>query len=322
MSGAKSSVDVTYLRKAEATGRVVIRSESTATRIKVTPAGKVKSVIYFDKNGVEHEQEANVIIVSAGAIQSPRLLLNSECKAFPNGLANSSGVVGKYYMQHIGYSSSALFPDRIDSFRGFFGGATSRDLEKTSPSNPFARGWCHELHSGLKTPMKMAIHSGAWGTQLKQYMRSFFGHSAGISTVGEQLPDERNRIELDPEVKDEYGMPVPRISFELLENDKSMMLAMKRNLKEIYDAAGATEILSMNYELGKSAHNAGGCRMGNDPRSSVLNSFCQSHDVPNLFVVDASCFVTFGTANPSLTIYAIAARASEYIVKQGKKRNL
>jgi len=322
MSGAKSSVDVTYLKKAEATGRAVVRSESTATRIRVTPAGKVKSVVYFDKSGVEHEQEADVVIVSAGAIQSPRLLLNSKCGTFPDGLANSSGLVGKYFMQHIGHSSAALFPDRIDSFRGFFGGATSRDLEKTSPTNSFARGWCHELHSGHRSPIKMAIDSSAWGAELKDYMRNTFGQTAGISTVGEQLPDERNRIELDPEVKDEYGMPVPRISFELLENDKSMMRAMGRNHREIYDAAGATEILYMNYKPGGSSHNAGGCRMGNDPRSSVLNSFCQSHDVPNLFVADASCFVTFGTANPSLTIHAIAARASEYIVEQGKKGNL
>jgi choline dehydrogenase-like flavoprotein len=153
-------------------------------------------------------------------------------------------------------------------------------------------------------------------------MRNNFGHSAGIANGGEQLPDERNYVELDPVVRDEYDMPVPRINFKLRKNDRLMLKAMQKNLREIMDAAGATEVQLQEYKPGSSGHNYGGCRMGNDPNLSVLNSFCQSHDVPNLFVVDASCFVTSGTANPSLTIHAIAVRSSEYIAAQGKKRNL
>ncbi len=322
MSGAKSSADITYLPKAEATGKLVIQPECIATRINTDTHGKAKSVIYIDKSGVEHEQEADVIVVSAGVIQSSRLLLNSMSKLFPDGLANSSGLVGKYFMQHLSMHSSAIFPDRIDSYRGFFGGATSQDFARTNPNSPFARGWCNELHSGITNPVQLALHKSNWGAQLKDRMRSTFGHSAGITNVGEQLPDERNCIELDPEVRDEYGIPVPRINFAPRQNDRLMLKAMKKNLIEIYDAAKATEILYMHYKPGGSAHNYGGCRMGNDPKSSVLNSFCQSHDVSNLFVVDASCFVTTGTANPSLTIQAIAVRSSEYIVDQYKKRNI
>jgi len=322
MSGAKSSVDVTYIPKAEATSKVLVRPRNVATRIRIDAEGKAKSVIYFDKNGVEHEQKANIIIISAGSIHSPRLLLNSKSKIFPDGLANSSGLVGKYFMQHLNVNSAAIFPDRIDSFRGYSGGVTSQDFAKTASTNSFARGWRNELNRGVQGPVGMAKISSSWGKHLKDYMRNNFGHVAGIFTGGEQLPDERNCIELDPEVKDDYGMPVPRITFEWRRNDRLMRAAMERNIKEILDAAGATETLYLRGEPGKSAHNMGTCRMGKDSKTSVLNSFCQSHDVPNLFVIDGSCFVTGGTANPSLTIQAIAVRASEYIVEQTKKRNL
>ncbi len=322
MSGAKSSTDVTYVKKAEATGNAEIRPLSIATQIRVDDRGRAKSVVYVDQDGVEHEQEARVIVVSAGSIQSPRLLLNSTSNAFPDGLGNSSGVVGKYFMQHLSLFSEALFPDRIDSYRGFNGGATSQDFAKTQANQSFARGWQTDLHNGIIGPVQMAKQAHLWGKPLKDYMRRNFGHVAGLLTIGEQLPDERNRVALDPEVKDEYGMPVPRITFELRENDQSMLVAMERKLKEIYDAAGAVKILKMGIRPGGGAHNMGTCRMGNDPTTSVLNSFCQSHDVSNLFVVDGSCFVTGGTANPALTIHAIAARASAYIVAEGRKMNL
>jgi choline dehydrogenase-like flavoprotein len=322
MTRAKSSVDVTFIPKAEATGKADIRPESVVTRIKVDKKGKAKGVIYYDKNGVEHEQEAEVIIVSAGSIQSPRLLLNSRSPIFPDGLANSSGLVGKNFMQHLSVHSKALFSDRIDSFRGFFGGAISLDFAKTSSVNSFARGWGLEFTSGLKGPVSMAMITSGWGASHKDYMRKNFGHVAGIVGVGEQLPSEKNSVGVDPEVKDDYGMPVPRITLEPGHNDKLMLKAIRKNLKEIYNMAGAMQILSMEYKPGKSAHNFGTCRMGNNPHSSVVNSFCQTHDVPNLFVVDGSCFVTGGTANPSLTIQAIALRASEYIIQERNKGNL
>ena len=245
MSRAKSSTDVTYIVKAEATGNAEIRTQCVAAEIRVNARGKAKSVVYFDRDGVEHEQEANVIIVSAGSIQSPRLLLNSDSNAFPDGLANSSGAVGKYFMQHLGVISNAIFSERIDSFRGFFGGATSQDFARTNPSHSFARGWRNDLHSGIQGPLEMAQKTRLWGKQLKDYMRRNYGHVAGVLASGEQLPDERNRVALDPEVKDQYGMPVPRITFEWRENDKTMQVAMEKNLKEIYDAAGAKKIMSM-----------------------------------------------------------------------------
>ena len=323
MTGAKSSIDVTYIRKAEATGKVIVRPESVATRIKVDAEGKAKSVIYFDKNGIEHEQKAAIIIISAGTIQSPRLLLNSTSNIFPDGLANSSGLVGKYLTQHFGVGAVAIFPDRIDSFRGFYGGAISQDFSKTAPNNSFVRGFRLDLVSGTRGPIGMAGRSSLWGKQLKDYIRKIFGHTSGIGAMGEQIPDERNCVKLDPEVKDDYGIAVPNIIFEWRKNERLMLPAMEKTIREIIDAAGAEEILYLKHSKpGGSSHNVGTCRMGIDPQKSVLNSFCQSHDVANLFVIDGSCFVNIGTANPSLTIHAIAVRASEYIVEQAKNGHL
>ena len=322
MSGAKSSIDVTYITKAEATGRMVLRPECVVTRIEVNSKGKAKSVVYFDKDGVEHEQGADVIVVAAGALQSSRLLLNSTSNLFPYGLSNSNGLVGKYFMQHLSIGTEAIFPDRIDSYRGFEGGAFSLDFAKSSPRNAYARGWTTDLNSGIRAPVEMAIKSSTWGAQLKEHMKEHFGRSAGIFCNAEQLPRQDNAVEVDSEVRDEYGMPVPRLNLGLQENDKLLLEAMKKKQKEILDAAGATQVHYRNFNLGSSAHNYGGCRMGKDPRRSVVNSFCQSHEVSNLFVVDASCFVTTGTANPSLTIHAIAIRSSEFIAEQAKHQNI
>jgi choline dehydrogenase-like flavoprotein len=143
------------LAKAEATGKAEIRPHSLATEIRVDNRGKARSVVYFDENGIEHEQEARVIIVSAGSIQSPRLLLNSASSDFTNGLGNSSGLIGKNFMQHLGVASTAVFPERIDSYRGFFGGATSQDFARTQAGNSFARGWRNDLHSGIQGPVEM-----------------------------------------------------------------------------------------------------------------------------------------------------------------------
>jgi len=321
MIKAKSSADVTYIAQAESTGYVEIRPESVAIRIKVNSEGKAKSVIYIDRNGLEHEQEAEIIIVSTGAIQSPRLLLNSKSSLFPEGLANSSGLVGKYYMMHPYVKATAIISDRIDSFRGH-GEAVSLDYVRTDKANSFVRGFQIKPKSHLIGPAGTAIDKPGWGLQHKEFMRKNFGHIVSISSIGEQLPDKRNRVELDPVVVDHYGMPVPRITLELSGNDKLIMEAMEKKTREIFSAAGASNIEIENNRHFSPAHNMGTCRMGKDTKTSVLNSFCQSHDVKNLFVIDASCFVSCGASNPALTIQAIAGRSAAYIIEQGKKGNL
>lgn len=321
MTKAKSSMDVTYIPKAVSTGKADIRPESVASRITVDSKGRAKSVIYFDKNGVEHEQEADIIIVSAGSIQSPRLLLNSKSSIFPDGLSNNNGLVGRYYMTHrVTVKAMFRLSERLDSFRGW-GGANSFEFAKTNKQNSFARGWSLKPKNDHRGPASFAFKNSGWGVLHKDYMRKKFGHTAGIRAMGEQLPDERNRVELDPTVVDHYGMPVPRITNKMFRNEKLMLKAMEKQIRELSSIIGGTQLeWTKNYST--AAHNMGTCRMGNNPKTSVVNSFCQSHDVPNLFVVDASCFVTGGVSNPSLTIQAIATRASAYIIEEGKKGNL
>jgi choline dehydrogenase-like flavoprotein len=325
MNRAKSSIDVTYIPKAEATGRVVVRPQCIVTRILVGKDGKAKGVIFVDDTGAEHELKASIVIVSAGAIQSPRLLLNSKSSLFPDGLANSSGLVGKYFLMHFGVKSTAIFPERIDDFRGFAGGPISQDFNFSDSRNNYARGYRIDLISGARGPIGMARESQMWGTELKEYMRRYFGHVAGVHAVGEPIADIRNCVDVDPEARDEFGLPAARITMEWRENEKRMSRAMGGRLKDILDATGYSKMIEMRHSIdniSRSSHNAGSCRMGNDPKTSVLNSFCQTHDISNLFVIDASCFVTIGTANPSLTIHAIAARASKYIIDEAKRGNL
>lgn len=320
---AKSSTDITYIVKAENTGNVRVLPNSIVTRIRTDHTGKPTGAIYFDADGTEHEQKAHTVVVSAGAIQSPRILLNSSSTKHPDGLGNSSGLVGKYFQQHHGVGADGIFPDRIDSFRGFMGGAICMDFANTLPNHSFARGWMFELTSGSRrNPIETALSTDAWGENLKDYMSNILGHIAGISAVGEQIPNPANMVELDSQRKDAFGMPIPRISIKPSENDNLMVSSIKKKITDIMEAAGAHKIIFSDPWYGSSPHNMGTCRMGNDSRKSVLNSFCQSHDIPNLFVIDSSCFVTNGTANPSLTIQALAVRASEYIVNEAKKMNI
>ena len=322
LTKAKSSTDVTYIVKAEATGRVIVLPNSIATHIRTNSEGKPTGVVYFDRNGIEHEQKARIIVISGGAVQSPRLLLNSTSTKHPQGLGNSSGLIGKFFQQHHGADTVAIFPDRIDSYRGFNGGAISKDFAETSPRHSFARGWIFELYSGPRYPIETALSTNRWGASLKDYMSTVFGHTAALSAVAEQIPYESNSVLLDPVIKDALGMPIPRITIQPSNNDNLMVSEIKKKMVEIMEAAGATQITFEKSWYGSSAHNYGTCRMGNDPQKSVVNSFCQSHEIPNLFVVDSSCFVTNGVANPSLTIHAIAVRASDYIYEETRKMNL
>ena len=321
--GAKSSIDVTYIPLAEKTGRVEIRANSIALHIECNDQGRAKRVIYADHDGNRYTQEADVIVLAAGTIHSPRLLLASASTMFPDGLSNSSGLVGKRLMDHSGVEVNASFHDRIDAFRGIPGGAISMDFSRTSKNNNFTRGWLLQLHGGeFDGPISAAFNTPGWGSEHKKAIGKVFGHRAGIRPNCEQLPDERNKVELDSTKVDYYGIPLPRITSEARENDLKVQAAAKKQLIEICEASGAYEIFSEPNRAMFNSHPVGTCRMGNDPDTSVINSFCQSHDVPNLFITDGSCFVTMGTSNPSLTIQAIATRTAEYIIRETKRKNI
>lgn len=316
---AKSSIDVTYIPKAERTGKVSIRPECMVREIALGPQGKARSVVYFDPQGHEQEVHGRVVVVAGNAIETARLLLLSTSHLFPDGLANSSGLVGKYFMEHLSIFSHGIFSERLDSWRGVPTGGIIQDFYETNPRNNFARGWTISVENEPQWPLATAHGIPGWGAEHKRRVLECFGHMAGLACDGEQLPDERNQVTLDPVVTDIYGLPVPRITNMLGKNDTEMVKAISARLREILEASGARDIVVNKLVAGGSSHYLGTCRMGNDPENSVVNPWCRTHDVPNLFIGDGSVFVTGGAANPALTISALATRTAEGIV-DGFKR--
>lgn len=319
---AKSSIDVTYIPKAEATGRVQVRTQCQAREITVGQDGKARSVIYLDSAGKEYELYGRAIVVAGNAIETPRLLLMSTSPRFPQGLANSSGLVGKYFMEHLNVGMSAVFSEWLEPWRGPMAGGCLQDFYATNKRNSFARGWMTELNNGFQWPLAVALGEQGWGSRHKFQMKRLVGHRVGLATVGEQLPDIRNQVMLDHTHKDHLGLPVPRIINEPRDNDRAMVKAIKQHLHDLLAASGATEVALTEYGPGRSLHYMGGCRMGKDPRTSVVNPWCATHDVSNLFIGDGSVFVTGAGVNPTLTIAALATRTSEHMVIAFKRGEL
>jgi choline dehydrogenase-like flavoprotein len=311
---AKSSIDVTYIPKAEKTKRVEIRTECMAREITAGPDGRARSVVYFDPNGEEQEISARVIVVAGNAVETPRLLLLSKSRLFPDGLANSSGLVGKRFMEHLSAWAYGIFPERLDPWRGVPTGGIIQDFYASNPRNGFARGYTVSVEMEPQWPLATALTIPGWGFEHKARMKAVFGHGVGLASVGEQLPDERNRVTLDHSVRDHCGLPVPLITTVCRQNELAMIGAISTRQKEILEAAGALEIRVESFISGYSSHYLGTCRMGKDPRDSVVDPWGRTHDVSNLFIGDGSVFVTGGAVNPALTISALALRTAEGII--------
>jgi choline dehydrogenase-like flavoprotein len=327
MMRAKGSMDVTFIPKAEDTGNVEIRPNSVVREITVNKQGKVDGVLYFDSQKLDMRQKSKIVVLSAGALESPRLLLNSKSSLFPDGLANSAGKVGKFFMDTIFYVATALFSEQINSYKGLQIDSRAWDYNEPRRENSFIGGVVIGVSAfDLLGPLSYSKSlAPGWGSDHKDFMRKYFGHAVNVFAIGEKFSQEDNKIAIDPDVKDFYGIPVARITTKLSSNDLEMLSFMSRKCKEIVEAAGAEYIVEelSSYDLSVISHMSGTCRMGTDPNKSVLNPFCQTHDVKNLFVIDSSCFVTEGGGDsPSLTIHAIALRASEYMINEAKKGNL
>jgi choline dehydrogenase-like flavoprotein len=312
--GAKSSIDVTYVPRAEATGRVEIWPECTAREVTVGPDGKARGVVYFDPEGVEREIQGRAIVVAGNAIETPRLLLLSRSRLFPDGLANSSGLVGKYFTEHLAVFTKGLFSERLDPWRGVPTGGILQDFYETDPRAGFARGFSVLLSFGGQWPLSIARRVGGWGAEHRARMKESFAHIAGLASVGEQLPDIRNEVRLDPSEKDSNGLPVPLLINQPRENDLAMIRRISACQAEILQAAGAVRVWEDPFRSGASSHFMGTCRMGIDASTSVVDARCRAHDVPNLFIGDGSVLPTAGAVNPALTISAIATRTAEGIL--------
>ena len=320
--GAKQSTLISHVPDAVANG-AEIRSLSMVSRIEMKN-GRATGVTYIDRHGNERFQKAKAVIVSGYAIETPRLLLNSAGPGFENGLANSSDTVGRYLMVQAGNVVLGKFDEMIRMYKGPPAHSLTEEFYETNKANDFARGFAIQTVGPLPIAFAKQIMAakGAWGWGLRREMMDY-NHWAPLGVLGEILPFEKNRVEL-AEKKDRHGLRVAKVTFELQENDKRMIRFAVKKTREILEAAGAREVV----QEPRFAHLVGGARMGSDPKTSVVDKFGGAHDVPNLFICDGSILPTQGSANPGLTIQALAARTAEHLVREaqniftGRERDL
>lgn len=319
--GAKSSTMNSHIPDAIAHG-AEIRTGCMAYEVPLDNGGLVRGVRYHrtlpDGSHIEEEQRARAVVVAGYAIESPRLLLNSTSDQFPDGLANSSGKVGKYLMAQAGPVVWGRFDEMIRQYKSPPACATTEEFYETDPKNDFVRGYALQTVSPLPIAMShLLISEGYYGEELLRQMQDY-NHYACLGVLGEILPNEQNTVTLHPTDKDKYGQPVPYVRFSLFENDRKMMAAGIDRAKQVLVAAGARETHSVN----RYAHLVGTCRMGADARESVVDQWCRSWDVPNLFVCDGSVLPTQGSSNPAITISALAARTADWIRREAPNGTL
>ncbi|GAA5521008.1 GMC family oxidoreductase [Aliifodinibius salicampi] len=312
--------------------------------------GKATGVSYIDKTeNKEYKVRAKIVVLAASACESARLLLNSKSSDFPNGLANSSGVVGKYLMDSTGTSVAGLVPDLMDMPAHNEDGTGGMHLYipwwKDNSTLDFPRGYHVELWGGRGMPSYGFMggiqnyndmfregpkRSGGYGKELKEDYRKYYGSIIGMSGRGESIAYEDNYCEIDPNMVDEWGIPTLRFNYNWSDHEYNQVKHMQETFRSIIDQMGGKALWDMpskedGYGItnpGEIIHEVGTTRMGDDPDTSVLNKYCQAHDVDNLFVVDGGSFVSQPHKNPTWTILALSMRASEYMTNQMNKGNL
>lgn len=312
--GAKASTLVTHIPDAVRTGGEV-RPHCMVSRVELGKNNRVTGVHYIDRDGESHFQRAKAVIVSGYAIETPRLLLNSACPGYEHGLANSSGALGKYLMAQAGNVVMGRFDQPVRMYKAPPAHALTEEFYETNPRNDYARGFAIQTVGPLPQAFgkQMLAAKQAWGWGLRKEMMDY-NHWAAFGLLGEILPWDDNRVTI-AEDKDRFGLPVAHVTFNLHDNDKKLIKAARKKTEEVMQAAGATEVV----QEARYAHLVGACRMGSDPRTSVVDKFGRTHDIANLFVCDGSVFPTQGSANPGLTIQALAARTADYLISQGDR---
>ena len=315
--GAKGSVDRTHWPKAIKLGTRLI-TNATVSSITTNAKGLADGAIYFDQHGTEQKIKAEVVVLAAHAIGTPRLLLNSTNSRFPDGLCNSSGLVGRNLMMHPLCRVVGFFDEPMNSWQGHWGQSIySLEFADAVPNANFVRGakWNLGPSGGpLMAAMSETENAGAWGQQLHQQVNRRLGRSAIWGITAEDLPDPEHRVVLDESIVDRFGMPAPRLYYQVDNNSRNMLEFMRKKAVESFMAAGAYDTDVQPLVTDNGWHALGTCRMGGDPGSSVVDKWHRSHDIENLYIVDGSSFVTSSCVNPSATIAALALRASEQLI--------
>ncbi len=321
-TGAKSSVLATMIPQALATGRCEIRAESTVHRLETDARGRIGRVLYYDSDGGEHAQRARCVIVAANGAETPRLLLNSESSRFPDGLANGSGKVGRYLMFNAHSITHGVFEHPLNDYKSVQCSRIVHDFYDSDPKRGFYGGGGLDGRPFLSaTPILYALtglppDAPRWGAGFKAMLAEYFTRKMVIAGSATSLPLESNNVTLDPDLKDPWGRPAIRVTYRDHPDDLAMAGFLQDRAVEIFEAAGAQRIWRepvLPQTIG--AHLLGTCRMGTDPESSVVDRYHRSHEVPNLFICDGSSFVTSGRGQPTMTIQALAFRASAHIAR-------
>lgn len=307
-NGAKASMDVTFIPLAVSHG-AEIRPESFATGLEMDPSGRAAAVVHT-RDGVERRQRCRNVFLCAGAVETPRFLL-------VNGLANSSGEVGRNFMAHTGLQIWGSFDADLQPFKGIPGAAISEDFRRPADAD-FAGGYL--LQSlGVKPvtyASQVAGGRGLWGEALCAHMRGY-NHVAGINILGECLPHEHNYLELSDEL-DDRGLPKPRIHYSDNVNEIRLTAHADRTMRGIWDRAGASDV----WAFPRQAHVIGTCRMGADPRAAVVDADGRSFDIPNLLIADNSIFPSALVANSGLTIMALALRIADRFLERAAREGI
>ena len=336
------------LPPAMATGKLTIVANAMAREVTVDDAGLASGLSYIDKNTVrENHVRARIVVLAASACESARILLNSKSGKFPQGLANSSGVVGKYLTDSTGTGVSGFIPKLMDGVPHNEDGVGGMHLYMPwwldNKKLDFPRGYHIEIGGGRRMPgagFLGNIHSftgveasgtpisfGGYGKNLKRDYRRVYGSTVGFSGRGEQVPNKDCYLEIDPRTVDKWGIPVLRFHFKWGDYEIKQAKHMQETFRAIIQEMGGTPLSAMpgeasNYGLepgGRIIHELGVTRMGNDPSTSVLNKNCQAHDVKNVFVADGGPFVSQADKNCTWTILALAMRTSQFIADERKK---
>ncbi|HEU4749068.1 MAG TPA: GMC family oxidoreductase [Gemmatimonadaceae bacterium] len=337
-----SSTDV-LIAPALRTGRLTLLTEAMAREITVNDRGLATGVVYIDKKtGTEKKAHARIVVLAASACESARLLLNSRSSKFPDGLANSSGVVGKYLTDTTGVSVSGFIPKMMDHVThnedGAGGGHIYMPWWLDNRKLDFPRGYHIEVGGGVQDPPGYGVlggiqrypAGGGYGKKLKDDYRRYYGATVGFAGRGEQIPNEHSYCEIDPVVKDRYGIPVLRFHWKWTDYEYNQVRHMHQTFRALIEEMGGQVFGDMptidtGYGIargGEIIHELGTIRMGDDPTKSALDSNCRAHDVRNLFVADGGPFVSQCDKNPTWTIMALSMRTSEFIAAERKRGTL
>ncbi|HET9373318.1 MAG TPA: GMC family oxidoreductase [Vicinamibacterales bacterium] len=335
------------LPPAMATGRLTIRTNAMAREVTVGADGLATGVIYIDKEtGRENHVPARIVVLAASACESARIMLNSRPSTFPQGVGNSSGVVGKYLSDTTGVGVSGFIPKMVNGHAHNHDGVGGAHLYMPwwldNKKLDFPRGYHIEIGGGRKLPSAgfggniqrfAAVDGrevGGYGRSLKEDYRRYYGATVSFDGRGEMVPNEKSFCELDPNTVDRWGIPVLRFHFQWSDYELNQAKHMQETFRALIAEMGGKPFNEMptrarNYGLaagGRIIHELGVTRMGNDPKTSVLNRNCQAHDVRNLFVADGGPFVSQADKNPTWTILALSMRTSEFIAAERKRGNL